>query len=81
MTSRREFLKKAGLLTAAFTVPSLNTQGGTTQSRLSLKNTKIAVDDRWDVLGHAGRSGQHLAVRRGHGGCEEIGRASCRERV
>ena len=50
MTSRREFLKKAGLLTAAFTVPSLNTQGGTTQSRLSLKNTKIAVDDRWDVI-------------------------------
>ena len=50
MTSRREFLKKAGLLTAAFTVPSLNTQGGTTQSRLSLKNTKIAVDDRWMLL-------------------------------
>ena len=49
MTSRREFLKKAGLLTAAFTVPTLNTQGETTQSRLSLKNTKIAVDDRWDV--------------------------------
>ena len=44
MTSRREFLKKAGLLTAAFTVPTLNTQGETTQSRLSLKNTKIAVD-------------------------------------
>lgn len=50
MTSRREFLKKAGLLTAAFTVPTLNTQGETTQSRLSLKNTKIAVDDRWDVI-------------------------------
>ena len=47
MTSRREFLKKAGLLTAAFTVPTLNTQGETTQSRLSLKNTKIAVDDRY----------------------------------
>ena len=59
MTSRREFLKKAGLLTAAFTVPSLNTQGGTTQSRLSLKNTKIAVDDRWDVI----------VVGGGPGGC------------
>ena len=39
MTSRREFLKKAGLLTAAFTVPTLNTQGETTQSRLSLKSS------------------------------------------
>ena len=59
MTSRREFLKKAGLLTAAFTVPTLNTQGETTQSRLSLKNTKIAVDDRWDVI----------VVGGGPGGC------------
>ena len=59
MTSRREFLKKAGLLTAAFTVPTLNTKGETTQSRLSLKNTKIAVDDRWDVI----------VVGGGPGGC------------
>ncbi|WP_054959148.1 FAD-dependent oxidoreductase [Bacteroides thetaiotaomicron] len=59
MTSRREFLKKAGLLTAAFTVPTLNTQGETRQSRLSLKNTKIAVDDRWDVI----------VVGGGPGGC------------
>ena len=63
MTSRREFLKKAGLLTAAFTVPSLNTQGGTTQSRLSLKNTKIAVDDRWDVIVVGGGPGGCAAVR------------------
>ena len=66
MTSRREFLKKAGLLTAAFTVPSLNTQGGTTQSRLSLKNTKIAVDDRWDVIVVGGGPGGYLgSTRRG----------------
>lgn len=58
MTSRREFLKKAGLLTAAFTVPTLNTQGETTQSRLSLKNTKIAVDDRWDVIVVGGGPGR-----------------------
>lgn len=46
-------------MTAAFTVPTLNTQGETTQSRLSLKNTKIAVDDRWDVI----------VVGGGPGGC------------
>lgn len=69
MTSRREFLKKAGLLTAAFTVPTLNTQGETTQSRLSLKNTKIAVDDRWDVIVVGGGPGRlccrYLAAREG----------------
>ena len=74
MTSRREFLKKAGLLTAAFTVPTLNTQGETTQSRLSLKNTKIAVDDRWDVIvvggGPGGCGGGLFPARAGGGGYE-----------
>ena len=68
MTSRREFLKKAGLLTAAFTVPTLNTQGETTQSRLSLKNTKIAVDDRWDVIVVGGGPGGCAAPYTAHTG-------------
>lgn len=50
MTSRRDFLKKAGLLSAAFAVPALNVNGDTLQSKIRLKNTKIAVDDRWDVI-------------------------------
>ena len=50
MTSRREFLKKAGLLTAAFTVPLSIRREKQRNPRLSLKNTKIAVDDRWDVI-------------------------------
>ena len=50
MTSRRDFLKKAGLISAAFAVPALNVNGNTTQSKIRLKNTKIAVDDRWDVI-------------------------------
>ena len=50
MTSRRDFLKKAGLLSAAFAVPALNVNGDTPQSKIRLKNTKIAVDDRWDVI-------------------------------
>ena len=48
MTSRRDFLKKAGLISAAFAVPALNVNGNTTQSKIRLKNTKIAVDDRWE---------------------------------
>ena len=50
MTSRRDFLKKAGLLSAAFAVPALNVNGDTPQSKIRLKNTKIAVDDQWDVI-------------------------------
>ena len=42
MTSRRDFLKKAGLLSAAFAVPALNVNGDTLQSKIRLKNTKIA---------------------------------------
>ena len=32
MTSRRDFLKKAGLLSAAFAVPALNVNGDTLRS-------------------------------------------------
>ena len=53
MTSRRDFLKKAGLLSAAFAVPAFNVNGDTPQSKIRLKNTKIAVDDRWDEIGRA----------------------------
>ena len=44
MTSRRDFLKKAGLLSAAFAVPALNVNGDTPQSKIHLKNTKIAKE-------------------------------------
>lgn len=50
MTSRRDFLKKAGLMTAAFAVPSLHAQGEESQSKMRLKNAKIALDDQWDVI-------------------------------
>ena len=66
MTSRRDFLKKAGLISAAFAVPALNVNGNTTQSKIRLKNTKIAVDDRWDVIviggGPAAVSYTHLTL-------------------
>lgn len=70
MTSRRDFLKKAGLLSAAFAVPALDVQGETTaQSKMRLKNTKIAVDDQWDVIvvggGPAGCSAAISAAREG----------------
>ena len=69
MTSRRDFLKKAGLLTASFAVPALNTQGETVQSKIRLKNTKITVDDRWDVIviggGPAGCTAAISAAREG----------------
>lgn len=70
MTSRRDFLKKAGLLSAAFAVPALNVQGETTaQSKMRLKNTKIAVDDQWDVIvvggGPAGCTAAISAAREG----------------
>lgn len=50
MTSRRDFLKKAGLLGAAFTVPALNAQGETESSKMRFKGNKIALDDQWDVI-------------------------------
>lgn len=69
MTSRRDFIKKAGLLTVAFTAPVLNIQGETSQSKIRLKNSKIAVDDRWDVIvvggGPAGCTAAISAAREG----------------
>lgn len=69
MTSRRDFLKKAGLITAAMTVPALHVNGETSQSKTRLKNTKIAVDDRWDVIvvggGPAGCTAAISAAREG----------------
>lgn len=60
MTSRRDFLKRAGLITAAFATPALNVQGEETpQRKMNLKNAKVAVDDRWDVI----------VVGGGPGGC------------
>ena len=48
MTSRRDFLKKAGLLSAAFAVPALNVNGDTPQSKIRLKNTKMGCYcNRW----------------------------------
>lgn len=61
MTSRRDFLKKAGLLSAAFAVPALNVNGDTPQSKIRLKNTKIAVDDQWDVIVIGGGPGGSLS--------------------
>ena len=37
MTSRRDFLKKAGLLSAAFAVPAFNVNGDTPQSKIRLR--------------------------------------------
>lgn len=69
MTSRRDFLKKAGLITAAMTVPALHVNGETSQAKTRLKNTKIAVDDRWDVIvvggGPAGCTAAISAAREG----------------
>lgn len=69
MTSRREFLKKASLLTAAFAVPSVNTDAVTAQSKMRLKNAKVAVDDQWDVIvvggGPAGCTAAISAAREG----------------
>ena len=60
MTSRRDFLKRAGLITAAFATPALNVQGEETpQRKMNLKNAKVAVDARWDVI----------VVGGGPGGC------------
>ena len=60
MTSRRDFLKRAGLITAAFAAPALNAQGEEMpQRKMNLKNAKVAVDDRWDVI----------VVGGGPGGC------------
>ena len=57
MTSRRDFLKKAGLISAAFAVPALNVNGNTTQSKIRLKNTNLL-----DVLLRFLRPGRELKL-------------------
>lgn len=69
MTTRRDFLKKAGLLTAAFTLPALPMKGESVTSRLKLKNTKIALNKDWDTIviggGPAGCTAAIASAREG----------------
>lgn len=69
MTSRRDFLKKAGLMTAAFVAPGLNVYGEEASSKIRLKNTRIALDSQWDVIvvggGPAGCTAAISAAREG----------------
>ena len=69
MTSRRNFLKQAGLLTAALAIPAIPASGKAKQAAGRLKNTRIAVDDRWDVIvvggGPAGCTAAIAAAREG----------------
>ena len=56
-------------MTAAFAVPALNVNGETGQSKMRLKNAKVAVDDGWDVIviggGPAGCTAAISAAREG----------------
>ena len=73
-TTRRDFLKKSGILMAAAAIAPgwIGAQGRTTsgnQKTYSLKNRRIAVDDRWDVIvvggGPAGCTAATAAAREG----------------
>ncbi|GHU89652.1 membrane protein [Bacteroidia bacterium] len=51
MNSRRDFVKKAGLMAAATAIPGFATGMTPDKGRtLSLKKTKVSVDDQWDVI-------------------------------
>lgn len=69
MTSRRDFLKQVGLLTAAFTAPALHLQAENSQTSMRLKKSEISVDDQWDVIvvggGPAGCTAAISAAREG----------------
>lgn len=71
MTSRRDFLKKAGLMTAAFAAPALDRYAAAAAAEpgMRLKNNKIAADDSWDVIvvggGPAGCTAAISAAREG----------------
>lgn len=70
-TTRRNFLKKAGILVAASAIPQVihsHTPAKTGKTR-SLKNRKIAVNDQWDVIvvggGPSGCTAAIAAAREG----------------
>ena len=69
MSTRRDFLKKAGLLATAFGMPSLGMQAATQQTDAKKKSAKMPVDDRWDVIvvggGPAGCTAAISAAREG----------------
>lgn len=52
MESRRDFLKQAGMLAIAATLPNMSTAKDRIMSsgELTLKRSHIKVDDRWDVI-------------------------------
>jgi ribulose 1,5-bisphosphate synthetase/thiazole synthase len=57
MSNRRDFVKKAGMITLAAAVPTF--ASGIKNKTVSLKKNKISVDDQWDVI----------VVGGGPGGC------------
>lgn len=72
MTSRRNFIKQAGVLAMAVAVPSPDAQaekGGAAAPRLRLSNSRITLDSQWDVIvvggGPAGCTAAISAAREG----------------
>ncbi|MDR1339735.1 MAG: FAD-dependent oxidoreductase [Prevotellaceae bacterium] len=57
--NRRDFVKKAGIMAMAAAAPAFVSGMGNTDKTVSLKKSKISVDDRWDVI----------VVGGGPGGC------------
>ena len=65
MSNRREFVKKAGMMAMAATVPGLvsSAPNPAKGGNLTLKQTKIKIDDQWDVIVvGAGPSGCAAAI-------------------
>lgn len=69
MTDRRNFVKKAGILAMASAVPGFASGIAPAKETISLKNTKISVNDQWDVIvvggGPAGCAAATAAAREG----------------
>lgn len=69
--TRRDFLKKSGMLIAASAVPALlsSQDKKMTREQMSLKNKKIQINDQWDVIvvggGPAGCTAAIAAAREG----------------
>lgn len=61
MNNRREFIKKAGMVAMAATVPGMvnSATSASKEDTLSFKKNKMTVDDQWDVI----------VVGGGPGGC------------